>query len=129
MDGVADMQEAAHLRAVSVDRQIFAGQCLPDEAWNDHAVAIALARAYYVEEPSDDDWGLALRVQGVPERFPERLRNRVGPATHRGRPEHAVRVLGQRRPILLPVDLGRRGVQEPAIVPCGSREHVLGAVD
>src|SRR2546421_10141784 len=59
MDSVADMQEAAHLRAVSVHGQVFAGQCLPDEARNDHAVAIALARAHYVEEPSDHDWGLA----------------------------------------------------------------------
>jgi hypothetical protein len=81
---VADVAEAAGLRAVAVDGQRLAAQCLVGEPRQHHAVPPGLTRAGHVEQPADDRPHATLPPVRRGHRLVHRLRLGVRPAVRQG---------------------------------------------
>ncbi len=116
------MAEAADLVAGAEDRQRLAGQRLPHESRDDHAVAAGLPRPDRVEQP--DDHAHAGHVPGRTRSTrlsSMRLGLGVAPARLQRRADDPVVVLAQPDRGVLAVDLAGRGGQQPGTVAAGGR--------
>ena len=78
-DDVADVGEAAGLRAVAEDGDRLARQRLPHERRDHHPVLARLPRAHRVEQPDDDHRQLALLPVGQRQELVDHLAAGVGP--------------------------------------------------
>ena len=84
-DDVGDVLNAPRLRAVAEHRDRLAGERLPHEVRDHHAVLARLARADGVEEAHDDHRQLAFLPVGEREELVDGLAARVRPAVLRRR--------------------------------------------
>src|SRR3954471_9873858 len=126
---VGDVHEAARLGAAPVDGEVLARKGLLHEARQHHPVGALLTRADGVEEAGDHDLRVAVPHVAMRERLAEGLRGGVAPARLERGAEHAIGLLVEGTARVLPVDLGCRGVEQPASVADGRRDHVVGAAD
>ena len=117
------------LRAVAEHRDRLAGERLPDEVGDHHAVRAGLPRTDGVEEAHDDDRQLAFLPVRQRQELVDRLAARVRPSMLRRRTQHEIRVLAERHVLALAVHLRRRRDDDELLLLVGVLQHDLGAVD
>ena len=128
LDDVADVGEAALLRAVAEHRDRLALQRLAHEGRHHHAVLPGLARSHGVEEPHHDHRLLGLFPVGQRQELVERLAAGIGPAVPGRRAHHQVGVLAERDVNALAVDLRGGGDEHQLLLLRSMPEDDLGAV-
>src|ERR1035437_6138164 len=120
--------ETARLLAGPEHGEWLAGERLPDEARDNHAVAAGLARADGVEQPDYDRLQTVFHRIQVGEGLVERLGLSIGPAVLQRRPDVAVVVFPQPDLGVLAVDLAGRRDQDARAVPECAVQDVLRPV-
>ena len=128
-DDVVDTTEATGLPAVSEHGDRFSPQRLSDEPRDYHSVTPGLTRSDRVEQPHDDRLEALFTPVGVRQDLVDRLGLGVGPPTLQRRPENPIVIFRQTVRGVLPVDLGRRGDQDPLAVLVGLLEDRLRPSD
>jgi len=126
---IADVGEAAGLRAIAEHGDWLPGERLPDEVRNHHPVLAGLTRSDGVEQTDDDDRKLPLLPIGERKEFVDQLAARVRPAVLRALAEHHIGVLAERHVHALAIHLRRRRNQHELFLFVGVLEHDLRAVD
>ena len=127
-DDVADIGEAARLRAVAVHGDRPAQERLLHEGRDDHAILPGLPRAHGVEEANHHGRQMLLTPVGQGEELIERLRAGIAPAAFCRRPQHQRTVFLERHLFAQAVHLGSRGQEHFFLFLVGLGEDDLGAV-
>src|ERR1700736_6328657 len=128
-DGVAHVAETARLLAATVDGDGRVFQRGFYEIGENHAVAPGLTRADGVEQTNDDNGKLFFFPIRERQKFVERFRCSITPATFGRGAKYEVSVFVKRNVNILPVDFrGRGGKDELALLASSFQNH-LRAID